>query len=201
MSCIVFTEYHVQQTAIIVNDGQSVQLLFPNDVVSLLQSGVLASYDHLVNGGHEIANLGSAVHAAGTIVTAGNNALQLAVYSAVAGYSHGGVTGALLQSQDISQGAVRTNVRIAANKACTMSLNTSNHSCLILNGLGAIDEGNAALFGQSNCQLFAGNSLHDCGNHGDIHGDSRFFAFFEFYERSAQIYIGGNAFFRGITGN
>ena len=201
VSCIVLAEYHVQQTAFIINDGQSVQLLFPNDIVSLLQGGILTSNDHLVNRSHKVANLGGTVHAAGTIVTAGNDTFQLAVNGAIAGYSHGGVTGALLQSQDISQSAVRTNVRIAANKACTMCLYASNHSCLVLNGLGAIDEGNAALFGQSNCQLFTGNSLHDCRYHGDIHGDGRFLTFFKLYERSAQIYIRRNAFFRGITRN
>ncbi|EJX00393.1 hypothetical protein EVA_11501 [gut metagenome] len=199
MSCIVFTEYHVEQTAFIVNDGQSVQFLLPDDVVSLLQGSILASYNHLVNRSHELFNLGIHIHTAGAIVTAGNNAFQFAVYSAIGGYCNGGVTGFFFQSQNISKGAVRTNVRIAANKACTMCFNASNHSCFIFNGLRAVDERNATLFRKSNRKFFTGYGLHDSRNHRNIHYNGGFFASFEFYQRSTQINISRNALLGGIT--
>ena len=201
MSCIVFTEYHVQHTAVVINDRQSVEFFLPDDIVSLLQGGIFRSINHFVNRSHEVTNLSIHRHTARTIVTAGNNAFQLAVSGTIAGNSNSGVTGAFLQCQDVSQSAVRTDIGVAAYKACAIAFNTSNHSSFVLYGLRTIDERNAALFGKSYSQLFAGNSLHDSRNHRDVHSNCRLLAFFEFNQRRTQVYIGGDTFFGGITGN
>ena len=102
MSCIVFTENHVQQTAFVVNDRQSVELFLPDNIISLLQGGVLASYNHFFNRSHEVANQSVRIHAARAVVTAGYDTFQLAVNGAVAGNSNSGVTSAFLQRQDVS---------------------------------------------------------------------------------------------------
>ena len=199
MSQIVFTEYHVQQATFVVDDGQGVQFVFPNDVVSFLQSGVFASNNHFFNRGHEFFNLGIGVHTAGAVVTASNDTFQFAVNGTIGSNSNGGVTGAFFQSYDISQSAIRTDIGIAAYETCAMAFNTCNHCSFVFDGLRTIDKGNATFFRKSNSEFFAGYGLHDCGNHGDVHGDCRFFTFFEFYQRGAQINISRNACFRGIT--
>ena len=196
---VIFTEYHVEQTAFIVDDGQSVQFMFPNDVVSFLQRGVFTSNNHFFNGSHEFFNLGIGVHTAGTVVTAGNDTFQFTINGAVRGNSNGGVTGAFFQSDNICQSAVRTDIRIAAYETCTMAFYTSNHCSFVFDGLGTIDKGNATFFRKSNSKFLTGNGLHDCRYHRNVHGNGGFFTFFEFYQRSTQINISGNAFFRGIT--
>ena len=41
-------------------------------------------------------------------------------------------------------------------------------SCLVLNGLRTVDEGNAAFLGKSYSHCVVGDGLHDRGSHGDI---------------------------------
>ena len=199
MGQVIFTEYHVKQTAFFINDGKGVQFVIPNDVVSFLQSGFFASNNQFINRSHKFFNFGVRIHTARTVVTASNETFQFAINGTVGSNSNSGVTSAFFQSEDVSQSAIRTDIGITSYETCAMAFNTSNHCSFVFDSLRTINKGNAAFFGKSNSEFFARYGLHDCGNHGDVHGDSRLFTFFEFYQRSTQVNISRNAFFRGIT--
>ena len=201
VGCIIFAEYHVQKTAFVINNRQGIQFVFPDDVVGFLQSGFCRSSNHFADRSHEFFNFGIQIHAAYAVVTAGNNAFQFAVNGTVTGNGNSAVAGFFLQGNNISQGAVRADVGIAAYKTCTVGFNSFNHCSFVFNGLGTVNKGNAAFLGEGNCHFIIRYRLHDSGNQRNVHGNSRFFAFFEFNKRSSQIYICRNAFAGRITGN
>ena len=79
---------------------------------AILEAGICRSGDQLVKRSHELLNLNAALHAGNAVVAAGDNAEQLAVSGAVIGNSHGGVTGALLQLENLLKGGVRLYVGV-----------------------------------------------------------------------------------------
>ena len=199
MGCIIFTEYHVKKTAFVINNRQGIQLVFPNDIVSFLQGGFCRGGNHFADRSHKILNFSVKVHTAYTVVTAGNDTFQSAVYGAVAGNS--AVSGFFFQCNNVSQRAVRADVGITAYETCTVSFYSFNHCSFVFDGLRAINKGNAAFFRKCNCHFIIGYGLHNSRNQRNVHGNSRFFAFFEFYQRSSQINICRNAFAGRITGD
>ena len=70
---VVLAENEVHELALIVDDGQRVELVIPNDIVCFFKRGVLGSGDELGKRGHELTDLGRDIHAADTVVTAGND--------------------------------------------------------------------------------------------------------------------------------
>ena len=193
MGVIVLAEHEAHQMAVLGDDGQSIQLVVPNDIVGGLQTGALGSGDDLLHRGHELGDLGGGVHAADTVVPAGHQAQQLAGAGAVVGDGHGGVAGALFQRQHVGQSVGQAQVGIAEHETGLVVFHLADHLGLLLNGLGDIDESDAALLRQSDAHLFAGHRLHDGGDHGDIHGQRAFLALFELDHRGLQGYIGGDA--------
>ncbi len=192
---VVLAEYHVNEALILINDRQCIQLVIPNDVVCFLERGLLRRGNQLFKRSHELADTGRTIHAADAVVTAGDNAQQLAVGRAVSGDSHGGMAGARLELQHIGERLFRLDVGIADNKACLVALDAGNHRSFRFNALGAVDERHAAFLGQCDCHGIIGNRLHDCRNHRDIDGDRAFlFALAEFHNRCFQTDIGGNTF-------
>ena len=85
------------------------------------------------------------------------------------GNGNGGVAGAGLEVQHIAEGGLRRQVGVRGDKALLVGLDAADHIGLLLNGLGAVDEGDAALLGQGNRQLLTGDRLHDGGDHRDVH--------------------------------
>ena len=99
----------------------------------------------------------------------------------------GGMAGAGFQVKHIGQGGLGRQVRIGGDKALFVSFDAADHIGLLLHGLGAIDEGNATLFGQCDGQLFTRNALHNGRNHRDVHAQGTFFfAFAIFDQRGTQ---------------
>ena len=194
VSGIILPEHHVHQIAFLVDDGQGVQFVFPNDIVGLFQGDVAAADHHFRNRGHEIPYLVFHVHPADPIVTAGDDPFQMAVLGAVAGHGHGAVAGLFLQGQHISQGAVRAQVGIADHETSLEALDTSYHGSFAFNGLGPVDEGDAPFPGQGNGHIVIRYRLHDGRNQGNIQAHRRFFTFFEFHQRSLQTHVCRNAF-------
>ena len=190
---IVLPEDEADQMAVGGEDRQRVELVLPNDVVCGLQGGALRRIDDLLSRGHEGLHLGGGVHAADPVIPAADQAQELAGAGAVVRDGHGGVAGALLQSQHVRQGIAQAKVGVAGDKAGLVVLHPADHVGLLLNGLGNIDEGDAALLGQGDAHLLAGDGLHDCGDHRHVHGQGALFALFELHHRGLQGDIGRDA--------
>ena len=134
-----------------------------------MQGGVLRGSDQLFQRGHEGGN-GSVIRGVvDAVVAGGHDAQQLAVGGAVSGDRDGGVAGAGLELQHIVQGSGGGQVGVGHDIAGLVALDAAHHGSLVLDALGAIDEGDAALTSQCNGQLIAGDRLHDGADHGDIH--------------------------------
>ena len=103
------------------------------------------------------------------VIAGSHDAQQLAVGGAVGGDGDGGVAGAGLQLQHIMQGGSGGQIGVGDDVACLEALDAADHSGLVLDALGAVDEGDAALTGQRDGQLIAGDRLHNSADHGDVH--------------------------------
>ena len=82
-----------------------------------------------------------------------------------------------------------------------MAFDPADHVGLLLDGLGAIDEGGAPLLCQGNGHGVVGNGLHDGRDHGDVHGEGAFLPLAEPHDGGSQADVGGNAVCGGIAGN
>ena len=166
---VVLAEDDILQVALGIHQRQGVDLVVPDDVVAVVQGGVLRGSDQLLDGGHEGGNrsvIGGVVDA---VIAGGHDAQQLAVGGAVSGDRDGGVAGAGLELQHIVQGSGGGQVGVGHDIAGLVALDAAHHGSLVLDALGAIDEGDAALTSQCNGQLIAGDRLHDGADHGDVH--------------------------------
>ena len=50
---IILPEYKIEQLAVLVDDGQRVELIFPNYIVSVFKSSVLVAGNELVKRSHK----------------------------------------------------------------------------------------------------------------------------------------------------
>ena len=196
---VVLAEYQIHQPALVVQDGQGVDLVVPDDVVGLLEGGGGRGGNQLLDGGHEVTHPLVSGHAADPIVPAGHNTHKAAVGGAVLGDGHGGVAGLFLQGQDIAQRSVGADVGVGHHKAGLIALHPGHHGRLALNGLGAVDEGHAALLGQGDGQLIVGYRLHDGGHHGDVHGKLRLLPHAVLDQGRFQADVGGRALGAGVA--
>jgi len=169
MGVVVLAEDHILQVALGVNQGQGVDLVVPDDVVAVMQAGGIGGRDQLVQRGHELGNFEVHRHAGEAVVAGSDNAQQLAVGGAVIGDSNGGVAGAGLEVQHIAEGSLGREVGVRSDETLFVGLDAADHVGFLLDGLRAVDEGHAALLGQRDSQLFAGNGLHDGRDHRDVH--------------------------------
>ena len=202
MGGVVLPEYEIHQVVILVHDGQAVELVLPNDVVGFLQGGVRRGGDQLLTGGHEIPDLVGGSHTADTVVAAGADAQELAVGGAVLGDGHGGEAVALLQRQHVGEGGLRGQIGSGGDKTGLIALHPCHHGGLILNGLGAVNEADAALLCQSDGKGVVGDGLHDGRRHGYVQGNRRFLRALAVLDQGRfQADIIGNAVFRGVAGN
>ena len=173
MAVVVLAEDDAHEVIVVVDDGQGVELIVPDDVVGNLKADVLVAHDELLTRGHELGDLRLVVIATGTIVTAGDDAQELPLGSAVVGNRHGGVTGLLLELDDLLHGHVGGQRGIGLNETGLVVLDGLDHSGLGLGALGTVNEGQAALGSERDAHVDARDGLHDGGNHGDVQGDCR----------------------------
>ena len=198
---IVLAEDHIQEFALIVHDGQGIELVVPNDVVGLFEGGTLGGGHQLFQGRHEFPDLQLRRHAADAVVAAGHNAQKLAVGGAVLRDGHGGVARLGFQFQHVGQGVLRRQVAVADHEAGLVGLDPGDHSRLLLDGLGAVNKGNAALLGQGDGHGIVGHRLHNGGHQRDIQADGALFAFAELHQRGLQADAVRDALCAGITGD
>ena len=173
MAVVVLAENDAHEVIVVVDDRQGVELVIPDDVVGNLEADVLIANDELLTRGHELGDLLLVVIAAGAIVTAGDNTQKLTLGSAIVGDRHGGVTGLLLELDDLLHGHVGSQRGIGLNEAGLVILDGLDHSGLGLGALGTVNEGQATLGSERDTHVDARDGLHDGGNHGDVQGDCR----------------------------
>src|SRR5699024_7946573 len=128
---------HVLQAALVVDQGQGVDLVIPDDVVAVMQAGGGGGGDELVDGGHELGDVEVVRHAGEAVVARGDDAQQLAVGAAVVGDGDGGVAGAGLEVQHVAEGRLRREVGVRGDEAFFVGFNAAHHVGFLLNGLGA----------------------------------------------------------------
>ena len=202
MGVIVLAENKGDQVAVFAEDGQGVELVIPDDVVGSLQAGAFGGRDDLFGRSHELGNRGGGIHAADAVITAGDNAQELAGAGAVISDGHGGVASTFLHHENICQGVVQAEVGVTGDKAGLVCLHLADHLSLLFNGLGDEDKGNTALFGKANTHLLTRDGLHNSRNHGDIHSQGTLFLTFAvLHNGSLQRNVGGDAVSRGVTGD
>ena len=198
---IVLAEHERTQAALVIDDGQGVELVLPDDVVGFLQGRAVGRGDHLLARRHEFAHRRLGRHAAHAVVAARDDADQAAVSRAVLGDGDGGVAGLLPQGQNVRQCRVGADVRIAAHKARLVALDTGDHRSLVLDRLRAVQERHAALLRQRDGQPVAGHGLHHGRDHRHVQRQGRFLARAKARQRRAQRDIVRNAFARRVAGH
>ena len=167
-----------------------------------MQAGGGGGRDQLIQRSHELSDLEIHRHAGEAVVAGGDDAQQLAMGRAVVGDGNGGMACTGLEVQHVAQGSLRRQVGVGSDKALLVSLDAADHVGLLLDGLGAVDEGDAALLGQGNRQFLTGDGLHDGGDHRDVHFQrAGFLALAVFYQRGFQADSRGDTLRRGIPGN
>ena len=202
MAVVVLAEHHVLQTALLVDQGQGVDLVVPDDIVAVVQAGAGRGGHQLLDGGHELGDFQLAAHAGQAVIAGSHQAQQLAVGTAVVGNGDGGMAGTDFQVQHIGQGGLRRQVGVRSDKALLVRLDAADHVGFRLDALGAVDKRDAALLGQRDRQILAGNRLHDGRHHGDVHGQGAFFLpLAVFDQRGPQTDAVGDTLGRRITGN
>ena len=173
VAVVVLAEDNAHEVIVVVDDGQGVKLVVPDDVVGNLEADVLVAHDELLTRGHELGDLRLVVIATRTIVTAGDDAQELTLGSAVVGDRHSGVTGLLLELDDLLHGHVGSQRGIGLNETGLVILDGLDHSGLGLGALGTVNKGQATLGSERDTHIDARDGLHDGGNHGDVQGDCR----------------------------
>ena len=107
-----------------------------------------------------------------------------------------------LQGQDIGQRGVRAHVGIADDEALFVAFDARDHRRLVLHGLRAVDERNAALLGERDGHGVVGHRLHDGRYPGDVHGKRAILLpLAVFHQRGLQADGGGDALGRRIAGH
>ena len=173
MTVVVLAEHNAHEVIVIVDDGQGVEFVVPDDVIGNLKADVLVAHDELLTRGHELGDLRLVVIAAGAIVTAGDDAQELTLGGAVVGNRHSRVTGLLLELNDLLHGHIGGQRGIGLNETSLVILDGLDHGGLGLGALGTVNERQAALGSERDTHIDARDGLHDGGNHGDVQGDCR----------------------------
>ncbi len=199
MGVVVLAEHKGHQGPVLRDDGQSIELVVPNQVIGLLQAGALRGEDQFFHGSHKGRYLLFAIHAADAVIPAGDKAQKPAGAATIFRHSHGGMTRFFLQGQHVEKRAVGPQVGIADHKARLVTLYAADHLGLPVDGLGHIDKGHAALPRKGNAHLIPGDGLHHGGNHGDIGGKSGLLSPAEFHKGRYQGHVGGNALRGGVA--
>ena len=175
--------------------------MIPNNVVRLFQRGALRRGDQFFQRGHKRGNRILRRHSADTVISAGHNADQLPLRSAVLRDRHGRVTGCRFQGKDVGKRLIRAEIGVTAHKSGFETLDFGNHRRLAFNGLRAVNKGDAAFLCESHCQSVTGDRLHDSGNQRDIQRNCRLFSLFKTHQRGFQGHVCRDALRGRITGN
>ena len=200
MGVIVLAENKISELALGVDYGQGVELVVPDYIICFLERCGVRSGDELFEGSHERRNLLVAGHAADAVVSARNYADEFAVSRAVLGHGYSGMAVLLLESDNVVESRVGSDVRVADDEAGLEILCPCDHGRLILYALRAEDERHAALLCERHGELLAGDGLHDGGSQRDVERNRGLFALLVLDKRRLERHVRGNALARRIAG-
>ena len=79
MRIVVLTEDEVDEVVVLIDDGQGIELVLPDDVVGFLEGDAEATDLELGEGGHEVLDERILGCGADAVVTAGDDTEQTAV--------------------------------------------------------------------------------------------------------------------------
>ena len=199
VAVVVLAKDDAHEVIVVVDDGQSVELVVPDDVVGNLEADVLVAHDELLTRGHELGDLLLVIIAAGAIVTAGDDTHELALGGAIVGNRHSGVTGLFLEGDNLLHSHVGSQRGIGLDKAGLVILDGLDHGGLGLGGLGTVNEGQATLGSERDTHVDARDGLHDGGNHGDVQGDCRLLTALKTGQRRLKRDVVGDALRGRVT--
>ena len=120
---------------------------------------------------------------------------------AVLGDGHGGMAGAVLEVHDLGHRHVGREGGVGHDEARLVILHGLDHGGLGLGGLVAVDEAHAALGGERDAHLLAGDGLHDGRDHGDVQADGGLLAALELDERGLEVHIRRDALRGRVAGH
>ena len=180
---------------VFIDDGEGVELMLPDDVVRFLEGDAQTTNLELREGGHEVLHQRILWGGADAVVTAGDHSEETTVRRAVFCDPNGRVSRLGTQCEDIAEGGVGANVRVAGDEAGLELLDTAYHLRLLCDGLRAVDEGKTSIASQLNGERVVGDRLHDGRDEGDIEADTCLLPTREADERSSQ----GNVLWGALT--
>ena len=197
---VVLAENEVAQAVVLIHNGQSVELVLPNDVVGLLERGGGGSSDELFSRRHKIAHLEVCAHAADAVVTARDDAEEFPVGHGVLSDGDGGEAVFLLEREHIGQRVLRREIRGADDEARLAALHAAHHLRLAFDGLRAEDERKPALLGKRDGERIVRHRLHDRRDHRDIQADGAvLLPLAVFDQRRFERNAVGHALLRGVA--
>ena len=121
---------------------------------------------------------------------------------AVIGDGHSGVSMLLLEGHHVGQRHVGREVSVGSDEAGLVVFDACDHGRLILDGLVAVDERQAALGGQRHRHAVVGHGGHDGRHHRDVKRKrALFLAFAVLHKRSLQAHSRRHARCRGMSRN
>ena len=97
MHVVILPEHESYHVAVSVHNGKCIQLMLPNNIVSLAQAKAVTCRNNLVDRGHEVPDQRINGCTAYSVVAACDNAQELSRYASVVSYGNCGVTGLFLE--------------------------------------------------------------------------------------------------------
>ena len=193
MRIVILAEHEKLEVLLVVDDWQRVNLVVPDDVVGLIEVEGIMTHDELLEGGHKLLDLAVLRVACGAVVTAGDDAEQLAVGSAVVGDSDCGIAGLCLQCNHISERVFGREVGVGNYKTCLVFLHLAHHLRLVVDGLRTVNERNAAVFGKRNRHIGIRHRLHNSRCERNVERERRCFALLVLDKRRLKVDVGRGA--------
>ena len=200
VAVIVLAEHQINKMLLLIHQRERIKLMIPYDIVGDLERGVRRRGNQLFKRGHELGHLHVGFHTGNAVIAAGDDAEQSAGSRAVVRDRNGGVAGPRFQVEDIRQRLIRLDVGIGYDKAGLVAFDAGHHRGLALDGLRAVNKGNAALLRKRDRHAVVRNRLHDGRNHRDVRIQGGLLSFSELDDRGAEADVRWNTFRGRITG-
>ena len=168
MLVVVLAEHHIQQSALVVENGDRIEFVIPDDVVCLDKRCVLGRGDELFKRSHKLFDFKIGAHAADAIVAACDHAQQFAVGCTVVSDGDCVVSLACNKRKHVGKRVVGREVAVGHHEACLVVFDFAHHLRLALDGLRAEYKRNPAFSCQCDCERVVAHRLHDGRSHRDV---------------------------------
>lgn len=122
MLVVVLAEHHIQQSALVVENGNRIEFVIPDDVVCLDKRCVLGRGDELFKRSHKLFDFEIGTHAADAIVAACDHAQQFAVGCTVVSDGDCVVSLACNKSKHVGKRVVGREIAVGHDETCLVVL-------------------------------------------------------------------------------